>query len=146
MGSAMAELADVPVEAGAPTVVVAMPTTRARVRTRGYNQAELLARTFAKARGLPMCEALQRTRGKATQVALHPSERRANVQNVFILRPEASKRLLDSHVILVDDVLTTGATAGAAATVLARAGASRVTLVTFARSLPFLGLRGAKQR
>jgi len=118
--------------------VVPVPTTRLRVRRRGYNQALLLARSVAERLGLDLVEALLRTRGGATQVALHPSQRRANVRGAFQAREEAFPGLRGVHVLLVDDVLTTGATAVAAATELALAGVSEVTLLTYARALPFL--------
>lgn len=119
-----------------PPIVVPVPTTPSRLRTRGYNQARLLADALGEALGLTVADGLERTRGGATQVALHPSQRRANVKGVFAVRGESSARLKGARVLLVDDVLTTGATAGAAATELARAGVSHVTLVTYARALP----------
>lgn len=118
------------------TLVVPVPTTAARARSRGYNQAALLARSFAEARHLPLVHALERTGGASTQVALHPSERRANVKGVFATRPAHRARLRRARVVLIDDVLTTGATAAAAASELCRAGADQVALVAFARALP----------
>jgi len=118
--------------------VVPVPTTAARVRTRGYNQALLLAEGVARQLGLELLEGLRRQRGSVTQVALHPSERRANVRGAFAVREDADSRLRGAHVLLVDDVLTTGATAVAAAMELARVGVSEVTLLTYARALPFL--------
>jgi ComF family protein len=137
MGRAMA--AELRVGREAPShrrVVVPVPTTAARVRARGYNQAELLARSVAAALDLPFVEALVRTRGGPTQVALPPSQRRANVKGAFALRDGQSARVVGAHVVLVDDVLTTGSTAGAAASELARVGASEITLVVFARAMP----------
>jgi ComF family protein len=119
-------------------VVVPVPTTPERVRTRGYNQARLLADAVGDALDLTVVEALDRTRAGATQVALHPSQRRANVRGVFAVREGHSSRLQGAHVLLVDDVLTTGATAGAAASELVRTGVSQVTLLTYARALPLL--------
>ena len=138
MGRAMARTL-APLERGprAP-VVVPVPTTPARLRTRGYNQAELLADAVAESLGLTVVGGLRRTRGGATQVALHPSQRRANVRGVFAVREDSSARLQGAQVLLVDDVLTTGATAGAAASELVQAGVSHVTLVTYARALPLL--------
>ncbi len=64
-------------------------------------------------------------------------ERRANVQGTFRLISSSGSPVRDGKVILIDDVLTTGATAGSAAEALAGGGAGEVHLVTFARSLPF---------
>ncbi len=137
MGRAMARV-KLPEEARDASLVVPVPTTAARRRRRGYNQAELLAASMAEALDLPLAPALERTRNGVSQVSLHPSQRRANVQGAFAVREGMVSRLRGTHVLLVDDVLTTGFTAGAAATGLARAGVSGVTLVTFARALPRL--------
>ncbi len=142
MGAAMAKVELPALVVGGRRIVVPVPTTPARVRKRGYNQALLLARTVAAELGLELTEALTRTRGGATQVALHPSQRRANVRGAFVARTEVLSGLRGVHVLLVDDVLTTGATAGAAAAELARAGVGEITLLTYARALPFL--RGAR--
>lgn len=137
MGAAMARL-DLPLMDGAePPLVVPVPTTPERMRRRGYNQAGLLAGSLARRRGWEVADVLERTHARATQVALHPSQRKANVKGVFVAREGTDSRVRDVQVVLVDDVLTTGATAGAAATTLTRMGASAVTLVTFARALPF---------
>ncbi len=124
------------VELSAGSLVVAVPTTPSRERERGYNQAELLAECVAEAFGLPLVKALTRVDGGETQVALHRHQRRSNVEGVF--RPVDARRVevRGSPVLLVDDVLTTGATAGAAALVLEAMGARDVHLLTFARSLP----------
>ncbi len=137
MGRSMARLQLPTAAAAAGSVVVPVPTTAKRVSERGYNQAELLGRSFSDALGRPLVYALQRHRGGATQVALHPSERRANVKGVFIPTLGFDRYLKGVHAILVDDVLTTGATASEAASVLHEMGSSGVTLVTFARALPF---------
>lgn len=118
-------------------VVVPVPTTRARLRRRGYNQAERLARVVARETRRPLLEPLVRTGRSRTQVSLHPTERRANVEKVFQAHPSRSRTLRESRVLLIDDVLTTGATGGAAARALQAAGARSVTLLTFARALPF---------
>lgn len=118
-------------------VVVPVPTTSRRIRERGYNQADLLAAVVARTLGLHHLDALARTRDGPTQVALPPSRRRANVRGAFAVRDGAFRALRGARVLLVDDVLTTGSTAGAAAGELARAGAASVTLATFARALPY---------
>lgn len=117
-------------------LVTPVPTTGARERARGYNQARLLAGVVARRLGLPLVRTLVRVRGGPTQVALPPSQRRANVKGAFQAVRPARTRLAGAHVVLVDDVLTTGATAAQAATVLDRAGAAEVTVLTFARALP----------
>ncbi len=138
MGVEMARaLPPAPGPASGPCVVVPVPTTPARIRVRGYNQAELLARSVAGSLDLPLVDGLVRTRGGPTQVALPPSQRRANVKGAFGVRDQEAARISGARVVLVDDVLTTGSTAGAAASELARIGASEVTLVVFARAMPF---------
>jgi predicted amidophosphoribosyltransferase len=115
--------------------VVPVPTTAGRLRARRYNQAELLARRVADAHGLPLRHALVRRAGGRSQTALTPAERRDNVRGAFAPSPGSAASLRGTHVLLVDDVLTTGATASEAASVLADMGARSVTLLTFARAL-----------
>lgn len=118
-------------------VLVPVPTTPGRRRKRGYDQAVLLAGELAVAWNLPVAEPLCRTVETPSQISLHPSQRRANVKGVFALREETSgASVQDRIVILVDDVLTTGATASAAARALEPASVRGVTLVAFARALP----------
>lgn len=117
-------------------VLVPVPTTAARARRRGYNQAAALAQALSASTGVPCLEALIRVGPGRTQVSLHPHERRANVEGAFQPLPRVSERLRGRRVLLVDDVLTTGATGEAAARALERAGASDVWLVTFARAVP----------
>ena len=136
MGDALARLEAASEPApGARTVVVPVPTTRERLRSRGYNQAELLARRLAEARGLPLCGALVRTDARGSQTALAPAERRENVRGCFGPAPAFAPRVHGARVLLVDDVLTTGATASEAASVLAGMGAETVTLLAYCRAL-----------
>lgn len=113
--------------------VVPVPTTRQRLRERGYNQARLLALAFARYTGRTLVDALVRERGNATQTTLQPLARRANVTGVF-RTAAASGHVRNAGVVLVDDVLTTGATASACALALRGAGVRCVGLVTFARA------------
>lgn len=139
MSDAMVEVArDVPAD-----VVVPVPTTGSRRKKRGYNQAEVLAELVASAIGVQMVQALNRRRGEGSQTSLTPAERRANVRGAFVRGPGLGALLRGADVLLVDDVLTTGATGGEAATALAGAGAGTVTLVTYARALPSTALRAA---
>ena len=79
---------------------------------------------------------LVRTRSATTQTGLHPAERRANVAGAFAVPAERGTRLAGAHILLVDDVWTTGATALACAEALWEGGARVVSVITFARALP----------
>lgn len=122
--------------------VFAVPTTRARRRERGYNQAELLARAYAQSRRLELVDALERTRAQNTQTALQPMQRAANVAGAFRLGSTAPT-LVAEHVLLIDDVLTTGATVAECATTLVSGGARCVSVLTFARALDARRLIGS---
>lgn len=126
------------------TLVVPVPTSVARRRERGYNQAELLAGAFAARRGLAMDpRLLVRTRATATQTTLHPNERRANVACAFAVPAGLAAEVRGEHVILVDDVWTTGATVLSCAEALLEAGARVASVATFARVVPELERRSA---
>lgn len=134
MGDAMAHLELPAVRPGARQLVVPVPTTARRRRSRGYNQAELLAERIAEVRGLSLVPALARPVASESQTTLHPEERRRNVRGAFRRTP-AARAVQGAAVLLVDDVLTTGATACAAAEALVAAGARDVVVVTFARAV-----------
>lgn len=142
MAAAMAELK---IPEPAPTagngpgaarrVVTFVPAVPERERARGYNQARLLAHHYASLLELPVRELLRRPGPAVSQTALGMSERFRNVRNAFRSTDEV-RAWRGAHAILIDYVLTTGATAVAASSELVRSGAGRVTLVAFARSLP----------
>lgn len=115
-------------------VCVPVPTTAARRRQRGYDQAALLAHAFAQRSGRTVCHALARTGNSVTQTALQPVARGANVAGGFRVAERESALLAGAHVLLVDDVLTTGATAAECVRTLAAAGIRCVSLITFARA------------
>jgi predicted amidophosphoribosyltransferase len=110
-------------------VVTWVPTTSARRRDRGFDQAELLARAVARRLRRPCRPLLRRVPGPA-QTGRSRVERRADPPR-FTARPRPA-----GDVLLVDDVVTTGATAGAAARALRGAGARRVVLLAAARTPP----------
>lgn len=115
-------------------LVVPVPLHRSRLWWRRYNQAMELARPVATAFGKPIDGALLlRVKRTAPQVGLSRSQRGLNLQGAFRISPEAKARLRGKRVLLVDDVITTGATANAASRALLRGGASAVDVLAFAR-------------
>ena len=111
--------------------VVPMPLHWRRRWKRGFNQSEILARLVAANHGLPVISAVRRVRATATQAGLTNSKRRKNVAGAFRV---SQKRQIDGkRILLIDDVMTTGATAAACAAAMKRAGACSVTLLTLAR-------------
>jgi ComF family protein len=112
-----------------PDAVVAVPLGPRRRRQRGYNQSDLIARVLADARRLPLVDGLRRVRDTAPQSARDEDERGTNVAGAFAWTGMPVER---ARLWLVDDVLTTGATVKAAATVLEAAGATRIDVVVVA--------------
>ena len=109
-----------------------VPLHPLRLWRRRFNQAAMLAREVARATGVP-CDlgALLRVKATASQVGLTRTQRAENVQGAFRVADGATVR--GRNVVLVDDVLTSGATANAASRALLRAGAKRVDVLVFAR-------------
>ena len=118
-------------------VVVAVPLYPRREAQRGYNQSRLLATEFAETMELTLVDgALQRTRATRAQVGLGVEDRWANVQDAFAIRDTASSQaLVGRHVLLIDDVYTTGATLESCAQVLLRSGANTVRALTVTRAI-----------
>lgn len=110
-------------------LIAPVPLHWLRQWQRGFNQSDLLARALAKHCGLPVWRALQRVRGTASQAGLSHTGRRKNVNAAFACRRDLNGK----SVLLIDDVLTTGATAAACASALKRAGARHVAVLTVAR-------------
>ncbi len=111
--------------------VVPVPLHWRRRLARGFNQSALLAGAVSKRYGLPVLNALRRKKPTAVQAGLSHAARRANVAGAFEVR---RRRAVEGRrVLLIDDVLTTGATVSACAGALKRAGARHVSVLTLAR-------------
>ncbi len=121
---------------GEEELIVPIPTTKKRLRSRGFNQAEVLARLIGKETGMPVANALTRSADRAEQSTLSAQERTKNL--IGTLR--ADKRVRGKRILVVDDVYTTGSTVREAARALLEAGAVGVGVFTAARSVP-LGQR-----
>ena len=129
------------------TLLVPIPLGPARLKRRGYNQSDVLARALGRRWGLAVApQLLVRVRDTPTQTALTPAARLANVAGAFavriddcglrICRRRSQFAISNSKIpiVLVDDVFTTGATLAEAARVLGEAGVSSITAVTFGRA------------
>ncbi len=112
--------------------IVPVPLHWRRRWQRGFNQSALLAQAVARRFGQRAVPLLRRVRATAAQAGLSNSGRRANVNGAFRVRRNAD--LTGQRVLLVDDVMTTGATAAACAAALKQAGARYVALLTLART------------
>lgn len=111
--------------------IVPVPLTAQRLRRRGYNQSEMLARGMADVTGLPVeTQAVTRVVERPSQTTLHGPSRRENVEGVF--RLTAPDRVAGRHLLLVDDVLTTGSTLLSLGRTLQAAGGVRLSILTLA--------------
>jgi ComF family protein len=112
--------------------VIPIPLSPGRLRERGFNQAELIARAVAREMGLPLRRrVLKKTKERPPQAGLSAAARRANARSAY--RARLPRALRGKPLLLVDDVLTTGATAESAARALLVAGAGAVDVLTLAR-------------
>ena len=111
--------------------LIPIPLHRTRMAERGYNQAEMLALGIANAQGGEVFHALRRTRPTPSQTQLTIPERIENVRGAFALTRKANA-LEDKHVLLIDDVMTTGSTLASAAEVLRTAKPRSIGILTLA--------------
>ncbi|MFN4226003.1 MAG: ComF family protein [Hyphomonas sp.] len=115
-------------------VIVPVPLHYTRLVTRGFNQSGWLAQALGRAAGKPvLVDALVRIRRTPSQAGLARRARRRNVSGAFRVRRGREGRIAGAHVLLVDDVLTTGATLSACTRALKRAGARQVDVLVLAR-------------
>lgn len=125
-------LADERLSAGPPAhLILPVPLHPTRQREREFNQAAELAKIVSQFSGIPFLDGLRRTRYTTTQTRFDRLHRMENLRNAFSLRKNTDVR--QKHIILIDDVLTTGSTLEECARVLRRAGAASVRCLTIAR-------------
>ena len=113
-------------------VVTAVPLHRSKLARRGYNQSEYLARGIATALNVPYVEALKAIRPHSTQTHKGSMERWQNIQGNYSLRENPISQLTGKHILLVDDVVTTGSTLTVCATLLKTIPDVKVSLFTLA--------------
>ena len=118
------------------TLVVPVPLHRWRLLRRRYNQAALLGAALHRAAGVAYRpDLLVRHRRTPPQVGLTGEARHKNVSGAFLIRERHRAAVRDAHILLIDDVMTTGATLAECARVLLRGGAARVDVLTLARAV-----------
>ncbi|MBU2583514.1 MAG: ComF family protein [Alphaproteobacteria bacterium] len=114
-------------------IIIPVPLNRFRLLQRRYNQSAILAREVSRISGVPVLTgALRRGRRTKAQVGLTREQRRDNVRGAFDVPPRQRPRIEGRRVLLVDDVITTGATAEACTTTLLKAGAANVDVLAVA--------------
>lgn len=117
------------------TALIPVPLARSRARERGYNQSVLIAAALSDKWRIPVWDdVLERSRATRTQTELTPGERLSNVAGAFRVRDSGLAKIRGAHVVLVDDVVTTGATLGACASALFGSGSRIISYVTFGRA------------
>jgi len=130
----MARFMERHLDASAAPVLAPVPLHRWRIWRRGYNQAALIAGALARRAGLETrLDLVERVKPTPVLRNMGPRERKEAVRGAFRINPQRKADLTGRAVVLVDDVYTSGATAGACARILRRAGAARVDVLCWAR-------------
>ena len=115
-------------------MLVPVPLARMRLWERRFNQSALLSRAIARLQDIPDAPfVLERSRRTASQIGLTPDQRRRNVAGAFRVPDTKRADIASRNILLIDDVITTGATANACAKALLRAGAGRVDVIALGR-------------
>lgn len=118
-------------------LIIAVPLHRKRLRTRKYNQSILLCKTikrdFPHLKFYP--DFLIRTKFSKTQTALNKKEREKNLENIFKINQKYIDLIKGKNILLIDDVITTGATLNNCAKVLKNVGCGKITIVTIAKTV-----------
>lgn len=117
-----------------PDIIIPTPLHWLRRWRRGFNQSELLANWLAKSLSLPMARYLKRSRATPAQQSLSAQQRKLNLKNAFSLNSAAQARIAGKTIAVVDDVMTTGATATTISQTLLKSGAKEVHIWCLART------------
>lgn len=132
LGAIMSECTENNLDCGSIDMVSCIPLSRKRLHDRGYNQAELLAKEISKSIQVPYRSTLKKIKNNTAQSTINDRKQRAtNVVGAY--RVLDSEPVKDKYILLVDDVVTTGATVSECARMLKKAGAKTVYCITLAR-------------
>jgi ComF family protein len=112
--------------------IVSVPLHSSKLRERGYNQSELIAKYLASRLSIPYVDAIKRTKKTLRQSGQSKEQRRKNLRGAFEIKHPAEK-VINSSVLLVDDIYTTGSTADECSRALVNYGAAGVYVITIAR-------------
>lgn len=118
---------------GKEVIFVPIPLSQAKLRSRGYNQSEILAKKLGDKLGFQVHNLLIRVKETKSQFKLTKKERKENIADAFGLQKEANNLITNKNLILIDDVLTTGSTLTEAAKILKKGSANNVWGIAFAR-------------
>lgn len=118
-----------------PDCLLPVPLHRSRLRQRGFNQSIELARVISKKLNIPIeCDAINRNRSTPSQTGLDAKARRKNIKGAFSVKQKLTDKIKNKHVLIIDDVMTTGSTVNELARTLKRNGVARVGVLSFARA------------
>ncbi|MCQ2547380.1 MAG: ComF family protein [Clostridia bacterium] len=113
-------------------VIVPVPVSRGKLKSRGYNQSYLMGKTLSKYVEKPCLEAMERIRETQAQKNISARDRADNLKGAFAVKATYLEYIKDKDILLIDDIYTTGATANECAKCLMEAGARKVNFLSFA--------------
>ena len=117
-----------------PDIVTNVPMFPKKEKERGYNQSTLIAKLFCEKANLNFVELCSKVKDTASQTSLNTKERFKNVEDSFALKPEYKKLIKDKTILIIDDVITTGATTNELSKILLMNGANCCYVLTFAHT------------
>lgn len=116
-------------------IITAVPMHPNKLKVRGYNQAELLAQAVAEKFNIPYLPLCRKVVDNPTQTALSYMERKTNIKGVFAFNAEYKQDVKNKIVLIIDDIFTTGATSNELTSIIKKAGANKVYVLTLGRSV-----------